>query len=117
MLIAMAGLPGTGKSTIAARLEIALGAVVLSKDRVRAALFPPPALDYSRQQDDVCMKALYRAAECILKASPGQNVILDGRTFLRTYQIRDLLDVGAVVDQVPVIIECVSNDDTARHRL
>jgi predicted kinase len=41
MLIAMAGLPGSGKSTLATCLEPRLGAVVLDKDRVRAALFPP----------------------------------------------------------------------------
>ena len=32
MLIAMAGLPGTGKSTLAARLADALGGVVLSSE-------------------------------------------------------------------------------------
>src|SRR5690242_18237303 len=42
MLIAMAGLPGTGKSAIAARLAAELDAVALSKDDVRGALFPPP---------------------------------------------------------------------------
>jgi predicted kinase len=35
VLIAMAGLPGTGKSRIAARRAIELGTVVLSKDSVR----------------------------------------------------------------------------------
>ena len=38
VLIAMSGLPGSGKSTLAACLERELGAVVLNKDRVRAAL-------------------------------------------------------------------------------
>jgi hypothetical protein len=33
MLVAMAGLPGAGKSTLAACLEKELGAVVLDKDR------------------------------------------------------------------------------------
>ncbi len=36
MLIALAGLPATGKSTLAARLANELGGVVLSKDTVRA---------------------------------------------------------------------------------
>jgi predicted kinase len=47
MLIAMAGLPASGKSTLAARLASELAGVVLSKDQVRAALFPPPVLDSS----------------------------------------------------------------------
>ena len=63
----MAGLQGTGKSTLAARLAAALGGVVLSKDTVRAALFPPPALDYSAAQDDASMAAVYSAAWLILR--------------------------------------------------
>ena len=59
MLIALAGLPGTGKSTLAVRLAADLGAAVLSKDAARAALFPPPVLDYSAGQDDVCMTAVF----------------------------------------------------------
>ena len=58
MLIAMAGLPATGKSQIAERLSTELGAVVLSKDTVRPKLFPPPVLDYSREVDDICMAAI-----------------------------------------------------------
>src|SRR5262249_39463493 len=53
VLVAMAGLPGSGKSTLAACLERELGAVVLDKDRVRAALFPPRVLDYSAAQDEI----------------------------------------------------------------
>jgi predicted kinase len=44
MLIAMAGLPASGKSTIAARLAKELGGVILSKDQVQAVLFPLPVL-------------------------------------------------------------------------
>ena len=40
MLVAMAGLPGTGKSTLAASLAESLGGVVLSKDVVRTAPLP-----------------------------------------------------------------------------
>jgi adenylylsulfate kinase len=117
MLVAMAGLPGTGKSTLAARLAQRLGGVVLSKDEVRAALFPRPVLDYSREQDDVCMTAIYQAAARILTTDPGRTVVLDGRTFLRSYQVRDLLALAASVSQAPHLIECVCDDDTARQRL
>jgi adenylylsulfate kinase len=117
MLIAMAGLPATGKSRIAERLAAELGAVVLSKDSVRPKLFPPPVLDYSREQDDICMAAIFRAAEYILKTFPTQTVIIDGRTFLRAYQVHDLVNLGASVGQVPRIIECVCADDVVRARL
>ena len=117
MLVAMAGLPGSGKTTIARRLADQLGGVVLSKDAVRAALFPPPVLNYSREQDDVCMAALFRAAETILRSLPGQAVVLDGRTFYRSYQVDDLAALASSVSQVPYLIECVCDDEVARQRL
>jgi predicted kinase len=113
MLVAMAGLPGTGKSTLAACLEERLGMVVLDKDRVRAALFPPRVLDYSAEQDDLTMAAIFQAAAAILHANPGQTVIIDGRTFLRPGQVRSLLDLG----EPPRIIECVCDDAVAKERL
>src|SRR2546425_786694 len=61
VLITMAGLPSSGKSTLAASLKRELGAVVLDKDRVRAALFPARVLDYSDTQDDIAMAAIYQA--------------------------------------------------------
>jgi adenylylsulfate kinase len=44
-------------------------------------------------------------------------VILDGRTFLRSYQVRDLFALGASLNESPHIIECVCPDDVARRRL
>jgi predicted kinase len=117
MLVAMAGLPGTGKSTLANRLAAELGGVVLGKDAVRSALFPPPALDYSAEQDDLTMSAVYAAAASIRRRHPGCAVILDGRTFLKAYQVRDLLRLADEVGEPPRVIECVSADDVARGRL
>jgi len=117
MLVALAGLPGSGKSTLATLLARELDAVVLNKDEVRAVLFPPPVLDFSPEQNDLAMRAIYAAAAHILGTSPARAVILDGRTFLRTYQIRDLLDLGATVGQAPRLLECVCTDEIARERL
>src|SRR5262249_59199573 len=113
MLIAMAGLPATGKSTLAARLAERLAAVILDKDRVRAALFPPRVLDYSVVQDDITMAAIYQAASAIRKANPGQAVILDGRTYLRPGQVQSLLDLAASLGEKPRIIECVCDNAVA----
>jgi predicted kinase len=62
MLIAMAGLPGTGKSTLAHHLAHALAAIVLDKDVIRAALFPPAWVEYSTEQDDFCMSVMFRVS-------------------------------------------------------
>jgi adenylylsulfate kinase len=117
LLIAMAGLPGTGKSTLARLLAVELGAVVLGKDEVRATLFPPPVLNYSDEQGDIAMQAIYQAAASILRTFPGQAVILDGRTFLRAYQVRDLLALATSVNESVHLIECVCADEVARRRL
>ena len=117
MLIAMAGLPGTGKSTLAARLAAALGGVVLSKDVARSALFPPPVLDYSSAQDDLAMSAVYAAARLLLTADPTRVVILDGRTFRRAAQVADLFALGREIGQEPVVVECVCDEGVARDRL
>ena len=117
MLIAMAGLPGTGKSTLAARLADALGGVVLCKDVVRAALFPAPALDYSAAQDEVAMSAVYAAASNILKASPRVPVFIDGRTFCKPGQLDAPLALAASLGVSLRVIECVCADDVARARL
>ena len=117
MLIAMAGLPGTGKSSLAARLRTALGAVVLGKDDVRSILFPAPVLDYSVEQDDLTMQAIYSAAGYIRRTFPGQTVILDGRTFLRPGQLDDLLALAESLHEAPHVIECVCDDAVAQERL
>ena len=117
MLIAMAGLPATGKSTLATRLAKELGGVVLSKDQVRAALFPPPALDYSSAQNDISMDAIFHAVAYIRRTFPQQTVIIDGRTFLRSKQIDDLFALAASLGETPRIIECVCAEEVARRRL
>jgi adenylylsulfate kinase len=117
MLVAMAGLPGTGKSTLAARLAAQLGGVVLSKDAARAALFPPPVLDFSAGQDDLVMEAVFKAAGHILRADPRRVVLHDGRTFLGPGQVRDLLGLAASLGEPPSVIECVCGEAVARDRL
>jgi predicted kinase len=113
----MAGLPGTGKSTLAARISDEVGGTVLSKDVVRAALFPTSVLDYSSAQDEIAMSAVYAAARYILGAHPGRKVILDGRTFLKPGQLDAPIRLAAALTQVLRVIECVCSDEVAAARL
>ena len=111
VLIAMAGLPGTGKSTLASRLAAELGGVMLCKDVVRAELFA--AVDYSREQDNAAVAAMYAKARDIV----GRPVIIDGRTFSKAYQVRDLFAAAEVMGESPRIIECVCSDEVVRERI
>src|SRR5689334_14318867 len=107
MLIAMAGLPGTGKSTLAQQIARALSGAVLDKDTLRAVLFPPALIEYSTEQDDFCMSLLFQTAGYILRKDPHQYVILDGRTYSRRYQVEAVKEVAARLKTQLKIIECI----------
>lgn len=117
VIVAMAGLPGTGKSTIAGQVAASLPAVVLDKDRVREALFPAALVEYSTRQDDFCMDILLETAAYVLGNTAVQHIIIDGRTFSQEYQVVRV-KLWAEALRVPLKwIECVCSGDTARRRL
>ena len=95
--VIMAGLPGTGKTALAEALAARLGGVVLSKDRVRAALFPPGAITYSGGQNDFCMSVVLMAAQRIAAERTVPFVFLDGRTFSRTHHVKQVVQAASLV--------------------
>ena len=130
-LIVMAGLPGTGKSTLANALAQAIeleGAVsaqdsqqsapiILNKDAIRAALFPPELIEYSVGQDDFCLDILLLVAKYLLAKSPNRIIILDGRTFSKRYQVEAVENAAAEMGIKVYWIECVCAPATAKQRL
>ncbi len=117
MIVLMAGLPGTGKSALAAALAERLSGSVLSKDAIRHALFAPRDVEYTTDQDDFVMEIMLQAAERILRRDPDRHVFLDGRTFSRRYQIERVLAAAKHWGQPWKIVECICSDETARARL
>ena len=117
MLVIMAGLPASGKSTIAGELSARLGAVLLSKDTVRATLFPPNLIEYSSRQDDFCMEIILQVVGYILEKDPGTTIIIDGRTFSKRAQIQRIVVAAEQYCTALRVIECVCADQTARKRL
>jgi adenylylsulfate kinase len=117
MIVFMAGLPGTGKSALAEALAERLGGTVLSKDRIRHALFSPRDIEYTTEQDDFVMDVMLLATEYILQKDPDRYVFLDGRTFSRSYQIECVIDVAARLGHRWRILECVCADETVQARL
>lgn len=117
MLILMAGLPGTGKSTLSRALAARFGGTVIDKDRVRAALFDPPDIEYSTEQDEFCMRVMLKVAGYLFRKDPSRKVFLDGRTFSRGYQLARATGYANALSQPWRILECVCSEVTARHRL
>ncbi len=115
LLIAMAGLPGTGKTTLAEALAEKIGAAVLDKDKLRAALIEAERIEYSRKQNDAVFELLLKAALFNLKR--GKPVILDGRTFTKRYQVERVVRFAAENGADLRIIECVCGEELALQRL
>jgi predicted kinase len=115
--VLMAGLPGTGKSTLAAALARELNGVVLSKDAVRATLFPGPLTDYTREQDDLCFGMLLDAARYLAVNRRADFIFLDGRTFSRSEQVAQVIRASEVANCAWRIILTACPEPVAETRL
>jgi adenylylsulfate kinase len=117
MLLLMAGLPGTGKSTLARALAKRTGAFVLDKDGIRASLFPATMIEYSREQDDFVVRVMLKVAGWIVRKNSQAVVVIDGRPFSKKYQLDQVIAFAEWVKTPWRIVECTCSEATARRRL
>ena len=115
--VLFAGLPGTGKSTLARAIADRLGAAVLDKDRVRGALFPGALTDYTAQQDELCLRAMMEAAAYLTELKRVEYIFFDGRTFSQRGQIEVVLLAAARAGARWRVVHVKCADAVAEERL
>jgi len=115
--VLLAGLPGTGKSTLARAVAAKIGGAILDKDQVREALFPGALTDYTREQDDLCVRAMLEAARYLTEKHRAEWILIDGRTFSKREQIDEVIGAAERAGAQWRIVHLTCSDEVAEARL
>ena len=104
VVVALIGLPGAGKSTVARAIEDQLGLRRVCRDAIRHAMFPRCAYSFAEKRAAFRAQLLALEINCML----GESSVLDGVTFSRR---RDLMRVDAAIRRygftpIPIFLEC-----------
>lgn len=103
-IVAVMGLPGAGKSTVARAIERELDMRRVCRDAIRAAMFP--RCDHSYVEKRAAFRSVLLALEinCALDASS----VVDGMTFSRRDDYERVAALAAEhgADILPLLIEC-----------
>ena len=115
----MAGLPGSGKSTLSRALAGRIGAVRWDKDEVRHLLFPPDRVAHDSSLNDFCMELLYSAARHALATEEPRvgSIILDGRPFARRSQRDRVREVARQAGAELLFVVCSAPIDVLLRRI
>ena len=117
VLIAVVGLPGTGKSYFCGRLAERLPFVVLESDALRKVLFPSPS--YNPQESTQLFQAIHLLIEKLLRK--GIPLILDATNLSEKhrehlYSIADRLGIKLILVRVDAPPEVVYERLTRRQQ-
>jgi predicted kinase len=85
------GLPGSGKTTLAAALVERTGWAVVSRDEIRRAMFRPESLTLTEKQ--AAFGAVVLAVEALV--AEGRSCVVEGMPFSRAGELEAVLDAAA----------------------
>jgi uncharacterized protein len=112
VLVAMSGLPGTGKSYVSQTLARSLQAVVVESDRVRKTLFPQP--NYGATENAITHGACRRLISSILLA--GHCAIYDA-TNLIEFQRRTIYALVRACRARLIVVQTTASQEQVLQRL
>lgn len=117
MIVALMGLPGSGKTWLADQLQEHMDCVVLNRDIIRDSIFPEEDLDYSAAQNELAAQVTNQVAEYILARNHQYTVILDGRPLSKQSQREEIRDIAQRTGHTLKVIYCWAPDEVVRERL
>ena len=117
LVLLLAGLPGVGKTALAAALAPALGGIILNRDDIRDRIFPPDYLDYSAAQNEVATATLLRVLSYLLGHHPPPLTLIDGKPFSRRSEIEAVERCTDQHGATLIVLHCVAAADVIADRL
>jgi len=114
MLVIFRGLPGTGKSYLAARLlERKPGFLVVSRDTLRAGIFPRPS--FTEEEKGLVDDLVVAITGFLLER--GRDVLIDGMALSSAARVEQLAACAESRGLAAAVIECVCREETALARI
>ena len=113
MVIALMGLPGSGKTTLAAALAPRLPARIVSRDAVRAAMFRP--CSFTHREKAAAFEGVLQAVR--VNCGLGHSTIVDGMPFSREGELEAVSQAGGEAGCRVVPVLCALPVAEAQRRI
>ena len=113
LVVALIGLPGAGKSVVAAALAAEFGLHRVCRDELRRAMFPMCSYSYAEKR--AAFRALLLAVE--VNCALGRGSVIDGVTFSRRRDLERLDATLAPYQVTPLALFLDCPPETCRQRV
>jgi predicted kinase len=113
LLIVLVGLPGSGKTTLSRWLQREIGITIVSRDDIRAAMFP--ACLYTDREKRAAFEAMQGALEVSLAL--GIDVCTDGMAFSSASDLKEVTAIAPRVGADLVVFDCQCPVEVAQRRV